>query len=283
MQDIFLSISGVETGIIGWLLALVAPLFIVFFLIVYIKKQRLKESRLITPIVALYEPPEVSLVVAGFIYAGYVSTALVVAELLDLVNNGFARIVKNSDGLIFERTSESVHGSRYNQELAQTFFASESNVAMKDFLNPRSNLRIKVNNILLKQVKEAMRSLFEPGSVRRSKKAFVGGIILILIGLVPTLLTPTFVLLGLYFSLRHKDFLRWSKEGLEIKSKVLGYKEYLITVEKDRLAFHYSPKNELIEVGKELPMAVVLGVDGPWKNEFDKIETLATLKYPFTV
>ncbi len=283
MEDLFSRLSGVETGMIGWLFALVVPLFIVFLLIVYIKKQRLKESRLITPIVALYEPPEVGLVVAGFIYAGYVSTALVIAELLDLVSKGFARIVKNSEGLVFERISESVHGSRYNQELVQTFFASESNVVMKDFLNPRSSLRLKVNNILSRQMKEAMRSLFEPGSVRRSKNAFVGGIILILIGLLPTLLTPTFVLLGLYLSLRHKDFLRWSKEGLEIKSKVLGYREYLITVEKERLAFHYSPKNDLIEVGKELPIAVALGVDGPWKNEFDKIEALALLKHLFKV
>lgn len=60
-----------------------------------------------------------------------------------------------------------------------------------------------------------------------------------------------------------------TEQGAQLSEHALGLKEYLSIAEKDRLEFHFNPKNnpELFE--KLLPYAIALGVDKQWAQELD--------------
>jgi hypothetical protein len=60
-----------------------------------------------------------------------------------------------------------------------------------------------------------------------------------------------------------------TSKGVEDYEKILGYKEFLDTAEKDRIAVLFSPK-EYKEVFEEnLPYALVLGVEKKWAKQFE--------------
>lgn len=64
---------------------------------------------------------------------------------------------------------------------------------------------------------------------------------------------------------------KMTDRGVVAKEDSLGLKEYLSIAEKDRLEFHFNPKNnpELFE--KLLPFAIALGVEKKWAKELDNI------------
>jgi len=61
---------------------------------------------------------------------------------------------------------------------------------------------------------------------------------------------------------------RKTKEGVEIYEKVLGYKMFLETTETDRLRVLFSPKEYREVFEKNLPFAMVLGVEKLWAGQF---------------
>lgn len=78
----------------------------------------------------------------------------------------------------------------------------------------------------------------------------------------------TFIIVG---SIMSKSMVRKSLRGVEAKEHALGLKEYLSVAEKDRLEFHFNPKNnpELFE--RLLPFAIALGVEKLWARELEGV------------
>ncbi len=62
-----------------------------------------------------------------------------------------------------------------------------------------------------------------------------------------------------------------TKEGVLLREKVLGLKEYLSVAEKDRLKFHNAPEKDPEQFEKMLPYAIVLGVEKEWARQFEGI------------
>ena len=70
-----------------------------------------------------------------------------------------------------------------------------------------------------------------------------------------------------------------TKEGMKMREKILGLKEYLKVAEKERLDFHQNPNKRPKDFNLLLPYAVALGVDKNWSDlfsglfdELDKLE-----------
>ena len=64
---------------------------------------------------------------------------------------------------------------------------------------------------------------------------------------------------------------RYTKKGVETKEKLLGFKLYLETAEKDRIAFHNAPEKKPEIFEKFLPYAMVFGVEKKWAEQFKDI------------
>lgn len=60
-------------------------------------------------------------------------------------------------------------------------------------------------------------------------------------------------------------------KGIESYAKILGFKQFLKTAEKDRLAFFNSPEAKPETFDKFLPYAMVLHVENEWSNIFKQI------------
>ena len=57
--------------------------------------------------------------------------------------------------------------------------------------------------------------------------------------------------------------------GVEMYEKVLGHKMFIETAEKDRLKVLFSPKEYRDVFEKNLPYAMVYGIDGEWAEQFE--------------
>jgi uncharacterized membrane protein YgcG len=64
---------------------------------------------------------------------------------------------------------------------------------------------------------------------------------------------------------------RKTKEGVLLREKILGLREYLSVAEKGRLKFHNAPEKNPSEFEKLLPYAIVLGVEKDWARQFEGI------------
>ncbi|MDZ7726283.1 MAG: DUF2207 domain-containing protein [Candidatus Campbellbacteria bacterium] len=62
-----------------------------------------------------------------------------------------------------------------------------------------------------------------------------------------------------------------TKKGVSVREHTLGLKEYLSIAEKDRLEFHFNPRNNPKLFEKFLPYAIALGVDKQWASELEDI------------
>jgi len=62
-------------------------------------------------------------------------------------------------------------------------------------------------------------------------------------------------------------------QGVLVTEKILGFKEYLRVVEKDRLKFHNAPEKKPEIFEKCLPYAMALGVEKEWAAQFADIYT----------
>jgi uncharacterized membrane protein len=62
-----------------------------------------------------------------------------------------------------------------------------------------------------------------------------------------------------------------TEKGAEMKEYILGFKDYLSVVEKDRLKFANAPEKKPDRFEKLLPYAMVLGVEKEWAQQFEGI------------
>jgi hypothetical protein len=58
-------------------------------------------------------------------------------------------------------------------------------------------------------------------------------------------------------------------KGVAIREHILGFREYLRVVEKERLEFHNAPGEQNKDFEKLLSYAIALGVDEEWARQFD--------------
>lgn len=62
-----------------------------------------------------------------------------------------------------------------------------------------------------------------------------------------------------------------TEKGVRAKEHSLGLKEYLSIAEKERLEFHFNPKNNPMLFEKLLPFAIALKVDTLWAREMEDV------------
>lgn len=77
------------------------------------------------------------------------------------------------------------------------------------------------------------------------------------------------VIFGLILS---KTMVVKTSEGVAAREHALGLKEYLSIAEKDRLEFHFNPRNNPQLFEQLLPFAIALGVEKLWARELDDIQ-----------
>lgn len=64
-----------------------------------------------------------------------------------------------------------------------------------------------------------------------------------------------------------------TQKGMYAKESLLGLKQYMNVIEKDRIYFHNAPYKRPEQFEELLPFAMVLGVDRAWVREFEGIYT----------
>jgi hypothetical protein len=64
-----------------------------------------------------------------------------------------------------------------------------------------------------------------------------------------------------------------TQEGVLMKERLLGLRDYLQIAEKNRLEFHNAPEKSPALFEQLLPAALILGVSGIWAKEFADIYT----------
>ena len=63
-----------------------------------------------------------------------------------------------------------------------------------------------------------------------------------------------------------------TEKGLQLKEKLLGFKLFLKTVEKDRVKFHFSPEAHPEKFAEYLPYAILFGLERQWAKLFMNID-----------
>jgi len=66
---------------------------------------------------------------------------------------------------------------------------------------------------------------------------------------------------------------RKTKKGVLVKEHILGLKEFLTVVEKEKFKFHYAPEKNPKLFEKLLPYAMALQVENQWAKKFEGIYT----------
>lgn len=250
-------------------------------------------------VVAEYKPPAdmTPLQVAVFLYKT-INKDIFISEIFYLASKGYIILNKSSNGYVVKKSKPSDKALEEPDSLLLKYlFKNRTEVNTKDLVFPGNNQRNSAsiydiaklaaskgkNNELLDDLAQNFsfdwHKVYQAGltanerlgytshwlGLRKGMIMIAGFLLYFPLPFVGHLYTwPAATILLAYGILRPNI----TKKGAVMKEYLKGYKEYLNTVEKDRLRMLSSPDSELTSFPVELAYAVALNVNNEWSSQF---------------
>ena len=286
---------------------LAIPLFVLILLgNMWYKRGRDPKGR--STIVPEYTPPEgISPAVAGIVYNERIEPREISAEIVRLAVEGHIRIhriekpvlIFTTTDYLLERTATGEPGDEVGRTILEKLFKPEyAGSAEVEGKTIQGTLVSKMRHSFAKDRDDIIGVLYNdvldrgffverPDTVR---KRYLGVTIVLFVagGIIfanaSTLLANVFaiahVVSGVFVGIWSWFMPARTAEGVRIKEHLEGFKRYLDVAEKDRLAFHNSPRPGVgapalnaKSFDAYLPYAMAFGVEKAWAKQFEGMHT----------
>lgn len=226
-------------------------------------------------IIPQYEAPDgISPALMSTLLEEKVSPRALTATLLDIARRGYARIEligknpEEPDKILFTRLpgSSKVPLLPFEEKLMTTLLDGEMEVNLKRAASQSQWQAYKtMTNILYTEI--VTRGWFKknPDGVRGGWLgiACIIGILAFFVGAF------SYIFVALVIGFFGWLMPRVTREGAEMRERVLGFKRFLTVTEKQRLAFSDAPAKRPEQFAEFLPAAVALGVEKEWSKQFE--------------
>jgi len=254
---------------------------IVFIIMFLIWRKYGKDPKGLSTIIAEYEPPEgMKPTLVGSLVDGRVDSRDITAGLIYLAEQGFLKISRVEKYLSGEDISD------YKIELIKNDISKlekiEKNILTLFFennLNICNTIKISKLKDFKGIIKDVYQEMADKGFYEKNpNKAklpylLLGPVILFLgvflfselMGIISSIVSG--LIIFIFGTLMNKK----TKLGVETRSHILGFKEFLSMTEKDRLDFHNAPEKNPEQFMKFLSYAIALKVEKKWAKQFEGI------------
>ncbi|MCA9376212.1 MAG: DUF2207 domain-containing protein, partial [Candidatus Doudnabacteria bacterium] len=270
-----------------WFPLLLSLLGVVF--VIWLWARFGKDPRGRGTIIAQYDPPPgLKPAEVGVVYDRKADTHDLTATIVWLAVHGYLKIVRTGKGkwtFEFTRTSKQTGAgsglTAFEQEVYDGIFGAEDRKKTVKLSSLKGKFYVHLPVIQEALYTSVVEGGYFPNHPNNTPKRFVAGGLVLSVGLVVLafvaaayfegvlyfLMIPVAALLFLlsFFMAKRTPL------GVETLEHIKGFKLFLTTAEKDRLAFHQGPEKftELFE--EYLPFAVALQVEEEWAKRFADI------------
>ncbi len=260
---------------------------LVFIIMFFVWKKYGKEPKGYSTIIAQYEPPKgMKPTLVGSLVDGSVDFRDIISGLIYLAEQGFIKIKKIENGvdlnnldyeleifkedtLNLEKTEKDILGLFFNNiKLGQVVKISD----LKNDLNFSNKIESTISGIY-KDMKD--RGFYEKTPHVFKTPYLIAPFIFFMIftliesknilSVISTTLSVAIIYVFSFFMGKR------TKLGSETRDYILGFKDFLIVTEKDRLDFHNAPERKPEQFMSFLPYAIALGVEDKWAKQFEGI------------
>ena len=278
-------------------LAVSILIFLIVFIFMFQKWYRFgRDPKGREVIVAEYEVPDnlSPMEVDGILHQS-IQSGSVSAEIINLAINGYLKIERCENNLlgVFNLTdyklirlkSTDDNMSEASKQLMNSLFSSvdaDASVKLSDLRNSFYIVVSSIKNLVSKNLTTKGYYSGNPITITRpylvAGSLFFGLSIFVLFvgGAIFGGFAPGYISLSLFLSflviVTFGFFMpKNTEKGVATRDSILGLKEYLQIVEKDRINFANAPEKKPEIFEKFLPYAMVLGVEKAWAKEFEGI------------
>lgn len=274
-----------------WWLASNFFIFIPFFVFLYMYRlwdEKGRDAKGRGTIIARYDAPIATTpIFLGTLVDGQLNDRDITAGILYLAEQGFLtiarkkekRLVVDVDDYVLEWVGEVTELSQKEKLIAKLLFGdhvgkgdttSMSRLKKDVFVHKRrKNLKEHIDVELQRQGYFANR----PHKVREMWMVWpiVLGSFLFVFWFINILLSISLALSLIIIFTFGVLMPKRTFKGAEIRDHILGFKEFLVITESERLDFHNAPERSSKEFMENLPYAVALGVEKKWAAQFKGI------------
>lgn len=288
---------------IVWLIG--API-IVFIIMFYLWYTRGRDPEGRVAIVPQYDPPEdLTPEEVGVVHDEYFENKDLIAAILGLASTGYIKIHHqkidrkfffDSEEYILEKTSTDRPGNKFRRELLDALFNTKYEEEFE--IDGEKITGIPVKNLkkyFPKEYKKIQKSVYKeitqkgyftanPQDVRNRYMIFAITLFVLVTVLAEILVAhsvlwisviPSIIIIILF----GRKMTARTKKGVLAKEYILGFKDFLKTAQKDRIAFHAGPESVKSQYREQtpqeffdlLPYAIALGVEEEWAKQFEGI------------
>jgi len=264
-----------------WRLECFWPLFIPFFVFVYLFRKWFKEgrdSKIKKPIVVQYEPPDnlkpakMSLILKQKVEARDIS-----ATLVDLAVRGFIKIREIKKRGIFggkdfglEKLKDFNTLSGYERTLLERIFEEKNKIKISSLQNSFYEDFKKITKEICQEATQEKYFIKNPQKIKK-EWVIKGGLLMglgIILGTIGNLLLFfSLFFSGILFFIFSPFMPKRTKKGTEILWYILGFKRYIETAERYRAQFY--EKANIFE--EYLPYAISFDLVDKWAKAFEGI------------
>lgn len=260
---------------------LALPIF-VFIAMFFIWRIKGRDPRGRGTIVAEFDAPDgLTPAEVGALVDERVNDKDVSSEIINLAVKGYVKIIQVSEGELFKKTDYIIKKLKNTENLSES---PEERLFRKLFKGGENEIKLsELKDSFyqdLQEIKEAIynslvsRGYFpkNPNKVRSFYLTI--GIVFIVISLffgfsvmgVISIFASGLIVVIFSFFMSAK-----TEKGVLAYEHILGLKKYLQVAEKDRIEFHNAPEKNSEHFEKLLPLAMALGVEKNWANQFKDI------------
>ena len=253
-------------SVLFWLLPL---LVLILMIILYFRRGRDPFGR--GTIAPEFSPPDdLRPAEMGTLIDEKADTLDITATILDLAVKGYLHIKKKNSKYTLIRIKEGDKLLKdYENDILTGIFSAGSAVSLEDIYKTFGLKKINAKDNLYKGLVENKYFTVNPNKVR-SNYFLYGFLIILFSGIFFWLswnLVFAILLSGIIILIFTRSMPKKTKEGVIIKERCLGFKEFIYRADRYRL--RWSEKEHLFE--KYLPYAIVFGVTKEWAKHFKDI------------
>ncbi len=263
---------------------LLLPILIFFFMFrIWYKNGRDPKGNGV--VVPYYDvPDDLSLGCVAYVMHGKLPNDALSAMIIQLAVKGWLKIKQTQKGKIFSGDEYTFYKTDKDRQL----LSPEEKVLFDKLFSLGSNGKVKSDNlaynfyryipnikeILTKQVLLKQYFSNEPKKVV-GKWIVVSVSILLFSIFIGNMFGTLFMFSGIISAIIIFGFglimPSYTRKGIKVKEKLLGFKLYLETAKKDRIKFHNAPEKKPEIFEKFLPYAMIFGVEKEWAEQFKDI------------
>lgn len=257
---------------------------LILILFVYLWRAKGKDPKGRETIIAYYEAPnKLAPAEIGTIIDEKAHNHDISSEIIYLAINGYLKIKRLEKKGVFEKDdyellqlkSEYKDLKAYQGDIMKALFKEDS-IKLSD-LKTNPQFYKDLGGVIDDIYKATVANKYFVKNPKKVRAAYLAlGIFILLAGFFVIPFWGVIGLLSLIFSgiiIIVFSFImpKRTKEGVVVREKILGLKEYLRVAEKDRIKFHNAPEKDPEQFEKLLPFAMVLGIEEEWAKQFKDI------------